>query len=106
MRDPWEHLFQAGIVVSAVGLAMVVYGSTPFGAKPDHHAHKNDIVVLSPVSNTVAAEIKPGGECIPGAFPRPGHEFTILYLPNASDDPCARSTWAVPPSRSQLTETK
>ena len=105
MRDSTKHLLELSTpVVAAVGVAALILAWNPFGAAPDHRLHKNDIVVLSPVSNVVAAEIKPGGECIPGAFPRPGREFTILYLPNANDDPCAKSTWDIKPSRSQLTE--
>ena len=105
MRDATKHRIETGaLVCGTFALAAWVLTWQPFGSLPNHRVHKNDIVVLSPVSNVVAAEIKPGGECIPGAYPRPGHEFTILYLPNANDDPCAKSTWDIKPSRSQLTE--
>jgi len=105
MRDWTKHRVESAVVVcTTVVLAAWVLTWHPFGPAPDHRLHKNDIVVLSPVSNVVAAEIKPGGECIPGAYPRPGREFTILYLPNANDDPCAKSTWEIKPSRSQLTK--
>lgn len=84
----------------AIALVAIAFGATPRFV-PNKPPAPSAYMILSPVSNGVAAIIR-DGICVPGGRANPNWLYRVVYLPEASDNPCSPRTWRVPASQSQL----